>query len=77
MMDNHNEQSTVEGQKKAEICRRETLLINKITRLWYANCDIKSERLARLLVTVTRHVYGAQHSYTKRVEEVLAKVVKL
>ena len=68
MMDDYNEQSTVEGRKNAEIRHRETLLINRITGLWYENCGIKSERLARPLVTITRHVYGAQHSYTKRVE---------
>ena len=28
------------------------------------------------MVTITCHVYGAQHSYTKRVEEVLAQVEK-
>ena len=76
MMDDCNEQSTVEGQKNAEIQCRETLLINKITGLWYKNFGIESERLARPLVTITRHFYGTQHTYAKRVEEVLAKIVK-
>jgi hypothetical protein len=76
MMDDYNNQSTVEGCKNAEIQRRETLLINKITGLWNESCAIKPERLARSLVSITRHVYGAQHSYTNRVREVLAKIVK-
>ena len=76
LMGNCNKQNTVKIRKNAEIRDRETLLINKITELWFENCGIKSERLARPLVSITRHVYGAQHSYTKQVEEVLAKDVK-
>ena len=75
-MDNCKEESTVEGQKNAEIQRRETLLINKINGLWYKKCGIESERLARPLVSIIRHVYGAKHSYSTRVREVFAKIVK-
>ena len=70
MMDDYDKQKTVEGRKNAEIQRRETLLIDKITGLWYESHGIESERLARSLLPITRHVYGVQHSYTLRVEEV-------
>ena len=53
------------------------MLINKITGLWYESHGIESEWLARSLLTFTRHVYGAQHSYTNQVQGVLAKIVKL
>jgi hypothetical protein len=76
MMDDYNEQSTVEGHQNFEIRRRETKLINNITSLWYESHGIESERLARSLLPLTRHVYGAQHMYTKRVQEVLDKVLK-
>jgi hypothetical protein len=77
MMDDYNEQSTVKGCKNIEIQRRETLLINKITGLWYeSHAGIESERLARSLLPIARHVYGAQHSYTDWVQGVLAKNVK-
>ena len=76
MMDDYNEQYTVEGCKNAEIRRGETLLISKITGLWYERHGIESERLARSLLPITHHVYGAQHSYTNRVQGVLAKIVK-
>ena len=74
MMDDYNKQSTVEGWENAEIRRRETLLTNKIPGLWYESFGIKSERLARSLVFITRHVYGARHSYITRVRELLAKL---
>ena len=76
MMNDYNEQSTVEGCQNFEIRCRETLLINKITGLWYESHGIESERLARSLLPITHHVYGAQHTYTQRVEEVLAKIMK-
>ena len=76
MMDDYNEQSTVKGRQDFEIRRRETLLINKITGLWYSSHSIESERLARSLLPITRHVYGMQHTYTLRVEDVLAKILK-
>jgi hypothetical protein len=76
MMDDYNEQSAVKGCKNIEIQRRETLLIKKITGLWYESHGIESERLARSLLPIARHVYGAQHSYTNRVQGVLAKIVK-
>ena len=76
MMDDYNEQSTVKGWQDFEIQRREALLINKITGLWYSSHSIESERIARSLLPITRHVYGMQHTYTLRVEDVLAKILK-
>ena len=76
MMDDYNEQSTVKGWQDFEIQRREALLINKITGLWYSSHSIESERLSRSLLPITRHVYGMQHTYTLRVEDVLAKILK-
>jgi hypothetical protein len=75
-MENMIEQSTVKGRQDFELRRRETQLINKITGLWYDSHGIESERLARSLLPITKHVYGFQHSHTQRVEEVLAKIVK-
>ena len=77
MMDDYNEQSTVKGWQDFEIQRREALLINKITGLWYSSHSIESERIARSLLPITRHVYGMQHTYTLRVEDILAKILKL
>ncbi len=76
MIEDMMEQSTVKGRQDFELRCRETLLINKITKLWYESHTIESERLARSLLPITKHVYGAQHSYTLRVEEVLAKILK-
>ena len=69
-------QSTEKGRQLFEIQRGETLLINKITGLWYESHGIKSERLAQSLLPITKHVYGEKASPTLRVEEVLAKIVK-
>jgi uncharacterized damage-inducible protein DinB len=68
MMDDYNEQTTVEGRQNFEIRRRETKLINKITSLWYESHGIESERRATSLLPITCHVYGVQHMYTKRVQ---------
>ena len=76
MMDDMVEQSTVKGRQDFEIWRRETLLINKITGLWYESHGIESQQFATSLLPITKHVYGAQLSYTLRVEEVLAKILK-
>ena len=70
------EQSTVKGRQDFDMRHMKTLLINKITGLWYESHGIESERLAKSLLSITRHVYGAQHTYTQRVEEVLAKILK-
>jgi hypothetical protein len=76
LMDNMIEQSTVKGRQDFEIQHRETLIINKITGLWYESHGIESQRLTRSLLPITRHVYGVQHTYTLRVEDVLAKILK-
>jgi len=76
MMEDMMEQSTVKGRQDFELRRRETQLINKITGLWYDSHGIESERLARSLLPITKHVYGFQHTHTQRVEEVLNKIVK-
>ena len=58
MMDDYEEQQTVEGRKNAEIRLRETLQINKITGLWHESHGIESEGLARSLLPITCHVSG-------------------
>ena len=77
MIEDMMEQSTVKGQQDFELRHREILLINKITETWYASHGSESERLARSLLPITKHVYGFQHTHTQRVEEVLAKIVEL
>ena len=77
MMEDMIKQSTVKGRQNFEIRRRETLLINKITRLWYESHGIESERLTQSLLPITKYIYGKKHSYTLRVQELLAKILKL
>ena len=68
-MEDMIEQSTVKGRQDFEIQRRETLLIDKITRLWYESHGIESERLAQSLLPITKHVYGEKASLTLRVKK--------
>jgi hypothetical protein len=75
-MENMIELSTVKGRYDFELRRRDTQMINKITGLWYESHTIKSERLAKSLLPITKHVYGEKASPTLRVEEVLAKILK-
>jgi hypothetical protein len=75
-MENMIELSTVKGRQDFELRRRDTQTINKITGLWYESHTIKSERLAKSLLPLTKNVYGEKASPTLRVEEVLAKILK-
>jgi len=75
-MENMIELSTVKGRQDFELRRRDTLMINKITGLWYESHGIQSERLAKSLLPITKHFYGEKASPTLRVEEVLAKILK-
>jgi hypothetical protein len=76
LMDDMIEQSTVKGRQDFELRRMDTLMINKITKLWYESHGIQSERLAKSLLPITKQIYGEKASPTLRVEEVLAKILK-